>query len=57
MVLPGEADWAESVYHLYVIRTSRRNALRAFLRDREIEPGSTIPSRAISSLPWGISHR
>ena len=41
--VPREADWAQSVYHLYVIRTSRRDSLRGFLRDREIETGIHYP--------------
>jgi dTDP-4-amino-4,6-dideoxygalactose transaminase len=43
VILPCEAAWAESVYHLYVIRTSRRDALRAFLSDRGIETGIHYP--------------
>jgi dTDP-4-amino-4,6-dideoxygalactose transaminase len=41
--LPGDAAGSESVYHLYVIRTSRRDALRAFLLDRGIETGIHYP--------------
>jgi dTDP-4-amino-4,6-dideoxygalactose transaminase len=43
LILPSDAEWAESVYHLYVIRTSRRDALRAFLADRGIETGIHYP--------------
>ncbi len=43
VALPEEADWAHSVYHLYVIRTERRDPLRAFLRDRGIETGIHYP--------------
>ena len=34
--LPAEAPWARHVYHLYVIRARRRDALREHLRTREI---------------------
>ncbi len=43
VVLPGEADWAEAVYHLYVIRSARRDALRAFLRERGVATGIHYP--------------
>jgi dTDP-4-amino-4,6-dideoxygalactose transaminase len=38
--LPTEAPWARHVYHLYVVRTPRRDALREHLAAREI--GSQI---------------
>jgi dTDP-4-amino-4,6-dideoxygalactose transaminase len=34
--LPVEREWARHVYHLYVIRSSRRDELQAFLRQKEI---------------------
>lgn len=43
IAVPREADWAQSVYHLYVIRTARRDALRTFLRERGIEAGIHYP--------------
>jgi dTDP-4-amino-4,6-dideoxygalactose transaminase len=36
LVLPVQAPGARHVYHQYVVRTSGREALRAFLRDRGI---------------------
>ena len=36
VVCPAEMPWAKHVYHLYVIRTARRDALMEFLRGREI---------------------
>ena len=42
-VLPIEADYAESVYHLYVIRVERRDELRAFLHDQGIATGIHYP--------------
>lgn len=47
--VPEEADWAHSVYHLYVIRTARRDLLRAFLRERGIEAEALVGE--ILSLP------
>ena len=41
--VPSEADWAHSVYHLYVIRTGRRDSLRAHLREQGIETGIHYP--------------
>jgi dTDP-3-amino-3,4,6-trideoxy-alpha-D-glucose transaminase len=37
---PVEASWARHNYHLYVIRSNRRDALHAYLKEREI--GSLI---------------
>jgi len=34
---PAEAKYAYHVYHLYVIRTKKRNRLRNFLRDNKIQ--------------------
>jgi dTDP-4-amino-4,6-dideoxygalactose transaminase len=34
--LPHEKEWAEHVYHLFVIRTNKRNALRHYLEERGI---------------------
>jgi dTDP-4-amino-4,6-dideoxygalactose transaminase len=34
--LPHEKEWAEHVYHLFVIRTNKRNALRHYLEGRGI---------------------
>lgn len=34
--LPSEAAWARHVYHLYVVRSSRRDALAQHLAEREI---------------------
>jgi dTDP-4-amino-4,6-dideoxygalactose transaminase len=34
--LPCEKEWAEHVYHLFVIRTNKRNALRHYLEERGI---------------------
>ena len=44
-VLPTEPDYAESVYHLYVIRTGegKRDALQEFLKQNEILTGIHYP--------------
>jgi dTDP-4-amino-4,6-dideoxygalactose transaminase len=36
VVLPVEVDYAESVYHLYVIRVQDRGGLRAYLSDKGV---------------------
>lgn len=41
--LPGEAPWARHVYHLYVVQTDRRDALRAYLRERGVGSGVHYP--------------
>ncbi|HXA94833.1 MAG TPA: DegT/DnrJ/EryC1/StrS family aminotransferase [Candidatus Dormibacteraeota bacterium] len=41
--LPVEAPGARHVYHLYVVRTSRRDALAKFLKERGIATGIHYP--------------
>ncbi|HOZ45333.1 MAG TPA: DegT/DnrJ/EryC1/StrS family aminotransferase [Candidatus Hydrogenedentes bacterium] len=36
LTLPVQAKWATAVYHLYVVRTPERDALREYLRENEI---------------------
>jgi dTDP-4-amino-4,6-dideoxygalactose transaminase len=43
VVLPTEADYAESVYHLYVIRVEDRDGVRAQLHDKGIATGIHYP--------------
>lgn len=43
IVTPGAIGGAAHVYHLYVVRTPRRDALQAFLRDRHIQTGIHYP--------------
>lgn len=40
---PPEKSWATPVYHMYVIRTPRRDALAKFLQDRGIGTGIHYP--------------
>ena len=50
IVLPVRQAWAEQVYHLFVIRTQRRDALREYLQDRGVQTGIHYPV-ALSKLP------
>ncbi len=43
VALPTEQPGARHVFHLYVIRTDRRDALAAFLRERGIQTGVHYP--------------
>jgi dTDP-4-amino-4,6-dideoxygalactose transaminase len=43
VVTPPEMPWAKAVYHMYVIRTDRRDALAQFLKSRGIETGIHYP--------------
>jgi len=41
--LPGERGWAAPVYHMFVIRTPRRDELAGFLKERGVETGIHYP--------------
>src|SRR5256714_7118554 len=41
--IPPERPWARHVYHMYVIRTERRDALMEFLKDKGNGPGIHYP--------------
>lgn len=43
LVLPYEAPWSHSVYHLYVVRSKHRDALRAHLAEAGIDTGIHYP--------------
>jgi dTDP-4-amino-4,6-dideoxygalactose transaminase len=43
LTLPIAAEWARHVYHLFVIRTSRRDALQAHLQACQIQTGVHYP--------------
>ena len=43
LVAPFEPSWAKAVYHLYVIRTQRRDGLQRFLAERGISTGLHYP--------------
>jgi len=40
---PKVQDWAEPVFHLYVIQTSRRDQLSAYLKEKGIQTGIHYP--------------
>jgi dTDP-4-amino-4,6-dideoxygalactose transaminase len=43
IVKPQEMSWAKHVYHLYVIRTSNRDELRAWLETKGVSTGMHYP--------------
>lgn len=43
MVLPIRQSWAKQAYHLFVIRTNRRDELRSYLSDQDIQTGIHYP--------------
>ena len=43
LILPERKAWAHQVYHLFVIRTERRDELKAFLNEQGIETGIHYP--------------
>ncbi len=43
VVLPYEPEWSRAVYHLYVIRAQKRDALQSFLSQRNISTGLHYP--------------
>ncbi len=43
IVLPHEMSWARHVWHLYVIRTKKRDALQKYLKEKNIYTGIHYP--------------
>jgi dTDP-4-amino-4,6-dideoxygalactose transaminase len=43
MVLPGEAAWARHVWHLFVVRSTRRDELKLWLGEKGIQTGIHYP--------------
>ena len=43
VITPKVQDWAEPVFHLYVIQTPERERLAAYLREKEIQTGIHYP--------------
>jgi len=43
VVIPTVKDWAEHVYHMYVIRIKQRDKLAEYLKGRGIETGIHYP--------------
>jgi len=44
LALPIEAEWAHHVYHLFVVQTTKRDELRAFLNGRNVQTGIHYPT-------------
>lgn len=55
VVLPFVPPWAEPVWHLYVIRTDKRDALQAHLRAHEIGTQVHYPTTPHLSPAYGIA--
>ena len=51
IVAPVERKWAKHVYHLYIIRTSKRDALQAFLKEKGIASEVYYPLPPHLSVP------
>lgn len=43
IILPKREIWAKQVYHLFVIRTDKRNELQQYLKDNDIQSGIHYP--------------
>ncbi len=43
VITPGVQDWAEPVFHLYVIQTEHREGLANYLKEREVQTGIHYP--------------
>lgn len=57
VITPTEADYADSVYHLYVVRAKERDELQAYLKERGISTGIHYPipihlQPAYAELPY-----
>jgi len=52
VVTPPECPSRTAVYHQYVVRTPRRDALRAYLADRDIETGIHYPVPVHRQPAW-----
>ncbi len=56
LIRPVTAAFAEHVYHVFVIRVRERDALRAFLAEREIETGIHYPTPVHLQPPYADLH-
>jgi dTDP-4-amino-4,6-dideoxygalactose transaminase len=57
LALPREGQHRTGVYHQYVVRTPRRDALRAHLRERGIETGIHYPTPLHLQPAWQACYR
>jgi dTDP-4-amino-4,6-dideoxygalactose transaminase len=51
VTVPVECDWARHVYHLYIVRSSRRDELQNFLKQKEIASEVYYPLPPHLSIP------
>jgi dTDP-4-amino-4,6-dideoxygalactose transaminase len=51
VVVPVEYEWAKHVYHLYIIRSAKRNELQAFLKQKGIASDVYYPLPPHLSVP------
>ena len=51
IVTPVEREWAKHVYHLYILRSSKRDALQAFLKQKGIASDVYYPLPPHLSVP------
>jgi dTDP-4-amino-4,6-dideoxygalactose transaminase len=51
VIVPVECDWGRHVYHLYIIRSNRRDELQAFLRQNGIASEVYYPLPPHLSIP------
>ncbi len=61
LTLPSTADWASPVWHLYVVRTRQRDALRAHLEAHGVQTGVHYPvpphrQAAFAGTPLAAAH-
>lgn len=54
IVTPVERDWAKHVYHLYILRSSRRDELQAFLKQKGIASEVYYPLPPHLSVPCRV---
>lgn len=54
LVLPSQAEFCEHVYHLFVIRTDKRDALKSHLEQREIQAGIHYPVPVHLQQPYRV---
>jgi dTDP-4-amino-4,6-dideoxygalactose transaminase len=70
VLVPLEKEWAYHVYHLFVIQSPRRDSLRSFLADHDVQTGIHYPTalpelqayaylrqRAVAPVASSISQR
>ncbi len=53
IVIPKVADWAEHVFYMYVIRSSRRDELQAYLKENGVSCGIHYPMPVHKQPPIG----